>query len=341
MTGSSGVTGASGYSERDTLGSRSDTEVIPVAEEELRIGKRDVSHGRVRVRSYVVETPVSETVALREENVHVERRPVDRAATSADEVLFQDRTIEMEERAEEAVVAKEARVREELVINKEVGERTETVSDTVRRTEVDIEDDRTDVNQTVSTGPAPTTCAPSALSDARRDLNHRGARLRRRSRAPLNAPAEHSSAEPQLSWQDRLAEFVRWLRTCSAPRADRAQGQARSWCLAREARMAKWVYGFGGGTAEGSAAMKDLLGGKGANLAEMASLGLPVPPGFTISTEVCTFFYGSGQTYPPDLRGEVEAALERVAEATGRRFGDTANPLLVSVRSGARASMPA
>jgi len=148
MTGSSGVTGASGYSERDTLGSRSDTEVIPVAEEELRIGKRDVSHGRVRVRSYVVETPVSETVALREENVHVERRPVDRAATSADEVLFQDRTIEMEERAEEAVVAKEARVREELVINKEVGERTETVSDTVRRTEVDIEDDRTDVNQT-------------------------------------------------------------------------------------------------------------------------------------------------------------------------------------------------
>jgi len=148
MTGTSGTTGTSGFSERDTFGARSDAEVIPVAEEELRIGKRDVSHGRVRVRSYVVETPVSESVALREENVHVERRPVDRAATPADEVLFQDRTIEMEERAEEAVVAKEARVREELVINKEVGQRTETVSDTVRRTEVDIEDERTDLNRT-------------------------------------------------------------------------------------------------------------------------------------------------------------------------------------------------
>jgi len=148
MTGSSGTTGTSGYSDRDTLGTRSDSEVIPVAEEELRIGKRDVSHGRVRVRSYVVETPVNETIGLRQENVHVERRPVDRAATPADEVLFQDRTIEMEERSEEAVVAKEARVREELVINKEVGERTETVSDTVRRTEVDIDDDRTDVNRT-------------------------------------------------------------------------------------------------------------------------------------------------------------------------------------------------
>jgi len=147
-TGMSGTSGTSGYSERDTLGTRSDSEVIPVAEEELRIGKRDVSHGRVRVRSYVVETPVNESVALREENVHVERRPVDRAATSADEALFQDRTIEMEERSEEAVVAKEARVREELVINKEVGERTETVSDTVRRTEVDIEDERTDANRT-------------------------------------------------------------------------------------------------------------------------------------------------------------------------------------------------
>jgi stress response protein YsnF len=101
----------------------------------------------VRVRSYVVETPVTESVNLREENVHVERRPVDRTATPGDEVLFKDRTIEMEERAEEAVVEKEARVREELVINKQVGERTETVSDTVRRTEVDIEDDRTDLNR--------------------------------------------------------------------------------------------------------------------------------------------------------------------------------------------------
>jgi len=148
-TGTAGTSGTSGYSDRDTLSARSgNEEVIPVAEEELRIGKRDVSHGRVRVRSYVVETPVNESVNLREENVRIERRPTDRAATAADEVLFQDRTIEMEERAEEAVVAKEARVREELVINKEVGERTQTVSDTVRRTEVEVEDERNDVDRT-------------------------------------------------------------------------------------------------------------------------------------------------------------------------------------------------
>lgn len=137
-------TGATGYSSGAAglrTGSSSE-EVIPVAEEELRIGKRDVSHGRVRVRSYVVETPVSESVELREENVRVERRPVDRATTGA-EGVFQDRTIELEERGEEAVVAKEARVREELVVNKEVDSRTETVSDTVRRTEVEVEDDRT------------------------------------------------------------------------------------------------------------------------------------------------------------------------------------------------------
>ncbi|MBA3516819.1 MAG: pyruvate, phosphate dikinase, partial [Rhizobiales bacterium] len=104
--------------------------------------------------------------------------------------------------------------------------------------------------------------------------------------------------------------------------------------------MAKWVYGFGDGKAEGSAAMKELLGGKGANLAEMASLGLPVPPGFTITTEACAWFYGNSQAYPPDLQSEVAAALESIAVSTRRRFGDPANPLLVSVRSGARASMP-
>jgi uncharacterized protein (TIGR02271 family) len=125
-------------------GSMRDTEeeVIPVVEEELRVGKRDVSHGRVRVRSYVVETPVTESVELRDERVRVERRPVDRAASGGDE-LFRDRTIELEERGEEAVIAKDARVREELVVKKDVGSRTETVSDTVRRTEVDVEDERT------------------------------------------------------------------------------------------------------------------------------------------------------------------------------------------------------
>jgi pyruvate,orthophosphate dikinase len=104
--------------------------------------------------------------------------------------------------------------------------------------------------------------------------------------------------------------------------------------------MTKWVYSFGDGKAEGASAMKNLLGGKGANLAEMANLGLPVPPGFTISTEVCTFYYANGRTYPADLKAQVEAALAQVGALTGRVFADSANPLLVSVRSGARASMP-
>ena len=116
-------------------------EVIPVTEEQLKVGKREVGQGRVRVRSYVVETPVQEQVNLRQENVHVERRPVDRAATGGDN-LFRERTIEAEERSEEAVVSKEARVKEELVVKKDVGQRTETVSDKVRRTEVEVEDER-------------------------------------------------------------------------------------------------------------------------------------------------------------------------------------------------------
>ena len=86
--------------------------------------------------------------------------------------------------------------------------------------------------------------------------------------------------------------------------------------------MAKWVYGFGAGKAEGRADMKNLLGGKGANLAEMSNLGLPVPPGFTISTELCTHYYASGQTYPADLRLQVEAALEAIEKVVEMRFGD-------------------
>ncbi len=104
--------------------------------------------------------------------------------------------------------------------------------------------------------------------------------------------------------------------------------------------MAKWVYSFGGGKSEGASAMKNLLGGKGANLAEMANLGLPVPPGFTISTEVCTYFYANGRAYPADLEAQVEAALAHVGQLAGHTFGDPNDPLLVSVRSGARASMP-
>jgi uncharacterized protein (TIGR02271 family) len=116
-------------------------EVIPVYEEQLRVGKRDVSHGRVRIRSYVVETPVNEQVRLRSESVQVERKPVDRPV-AADDALFQDRVIEAEERAEEAVVAKDARVKEELTLRKTTDDRTQDVSDTVRHTEVEIEDER-------------------------------------------------------------------------------------------------------------------------------------------------------------------------------------------------------
>src|SRR6204780_3323103 len=104
--------------------------------------------------------------------------------------------------------------------------------------------------------------------------------------------------------------------------------------------MSKWVYSFGAGHNEGRSDMKNLLGGKGANLAEMASIGLPVPPGFTLSTEVCTAFYDNQRHYPNDLSEQVDAALTGVESAVGLRFGDAANPLLVSVRSGARVSMP-
>ncbi len=102
----------------------------------------------------------------------------------------------------------------------------------------------------------------------------------------------------------------------------------------------RWVYSFGGGGADGASAMKDLLGGKGANLAEMSSLGLPVPPGFTLTTEVCNRFYAGGGAYPAELTDQVGAALATVESLVGKRFGDPVNPLLVSVRSGARASMP-
>lgn len=102
----------------------------------------------------------------------------------------------------------------------------------------------------------------------------------------------------------------------------------------------KWVYFFANGKAEGRADMKDLLGGKGANLAEMTNLGIPVPPGFTISTEVCKYFYDHGRTYPDDLKVQVDEALKKLEEVTGKKLGDPENPLLVSVRSGAAISMP-
>ena len=145
-TGASGATvalsGTARGGEVQRLGAAGE-ERIPVVEERLRVGKREVGHGRVRIRSYVVETPVQEQVTLHEERVNVERRTVDRPLTGADEALFQERVIEATETAEEAVVAKEARVIEEVSLRKTAEERTETVRDTVRRTEVEVEDDRT------------------------------------------------------------------------------------------------------------------------------------------------------------------------------------------------------
>ncbi|MGI4795900.1 MAG: pyruvate, phosphate dikinase, partial [Janthinobacterium lividum] len=104
--------------------------------------------------------------------------------------------------------------------------------------------------------------------------------------------------------------------------------------------MTKWVYSFGAGHNEGRADMRNLLGGKGANLAEMASIDLPVPPGFTITTELCTAYYDNDRRYPDDLKAQVQAALAVIEEAVGLKFGDAQKPLLVSVRSGARVSMP-
>lgn len=126
----------------------------------------------------------------------------------------------------------------------------------------------------------------------------------------------------------------------SAVRKAKSAPKAKAARKATAATKGKWVYSFGGGRAEGKPDQRNLLGGKGAGLAEMASLGLPVPPGFTITTEVCTYYYANKQQYPAALKAQVEKALKQVGQITGKVFGDKANPLLVSVRSGARASMP-
>ena len=149
LTGSADMTRA----RTDTADRSGRDEVIPVVEEELHVGKRDVGGGRVRIHSRVVERPVQEQVNLREERVHVERRPVDRPLSEAD-AAFRDRTIEAEERREEAVVSKEARVKEELVVRKDVEQRTETISDTVRSTEVDVEDERSNAANRSDTTPS-------------------------------------------------------------------------------------------------------------------------------------------------------------------------------------------
>jgi uncharacterized protein (TIGR02271 family) len=143
-----GASSSLGATSSATAGSRAQApaapgteEVVPLYEEQLRVGKRDVSHGRVRIRSCVVETPVDDQVRLRNESVQVERRPVDRPVAPG-EALFQDRVIEAEERAEEAVVSKDARVKEELTLRKTAEDRTQEIHDTVRHTEVEVQDER-------------------------------------------------------------------------------------------------------------------------------------------------------------------------------------------------------
>src|SRR5271168_4333677 len=135
---------------------------------------------------------------------------------------------------------------------------------------------------------------------------------------------------------------ARTARAASRAKSRSAEAAARPppSKTAGKGKKGKWVYVFGGGKAAGRAGMRNLLGGKGAGLAEMAHLGLPVPPGFTITTEVCTYFYENGEAYPKDLKRQVESALAEIGRITGKKFGGGENPLLVSVRSGARASMP-
>src|SRR5215218_3416789 len=144
------------------------------------------------------------------------------------------------------------------------------------------------------------------------------ARGKSASAVPARKPLEKSGAKPALQPSAKAV-------------ADKVAGAAKT---------GKWVFTFGDGRAEGKAEMRDLLGGKGANLAEMANLGLPVPPGFTLPTSVCTYFYAHDKSYPKELKTQVEKALEHVGKLTGKAFCDSTNPLLVSVRSGGQASMP-
>ncbi|RMD61395.1 MAG: pyruvate, phosphate dikinase, partial [Planctomycetota bacterium] len=127
-------------------------------------------------------------------------------------------------------------------------------------------------------------------------------------------------------------------RTSSRRRPPRAASTARSSRTTAKAK--RYIHFFAKGKADGDASMRDLLGGKGANLAEMTAIGLPVPPGFTISTEACQAFYTGGEHLPAGLMDQVRAAMTRLEKTTGKRFGDPQRPLLVSVRSGAAVSMP-
>lgn len=152
-------------------------------------------------------------------------------------------------------------------------------------------------------------------------------------------PSAQAKAAPAASARKVLKKTPAVAKVASKP-AKVVKKATVSKPAVETIKSGKWVYTFGDGKAEGKAGLRDLLGGKGANLAEMANLGLPVPPGFTIPTSVCTYFYAHDKSYPAALKAQVEKALEHVGKLTGKAFGDSRNPLLVSVRSGGRASMP-
>ncbi|MGB6535846.1 MAG: pyruvate, phosphate dikinase [Xanthobacteraceae bacterium] len=153
-------------------------------------------------------------------------------------------------------------------------------------------------------------------------------------KSATRAAVARGKVKPRAGKAAAKSTSLKTKKIAKIPKAGKAAKNAKA------AHRNKWVYGFGGGNAEGRAEMRNLLGGKGAGLAEMAHLGLPVPPGFTITTDVCTYFYDNDKSYPKDLRPQVKAGLVEVGRITGKKFGDANNPLLVSVRSGARASMP-
>src|SRR5260370_6593456 len=158
---------------------------------------------------------------------------------------------------------------------------------------------------------------------------------------PRKVAAKSKSSLPERAKAAPPASARKALKNSSAKPAPKPAAKVvASKPAAEAAKSGKWVFTFGDGKAEGKAELRDLLGGKGANLAEMANLGLPVPPGFTIPTSVCTYFYAHDKAYPNQLKAQVERALDHVGRLTGKAFGDSKNPLLVSVRSGGRASMP-
>src|SRR6267142_1833721 len=158
---------------------------------------------------------------------------------------------------------------------------------------------------------------------------------------PKKIAAKSKPSVPARAKAAPLASARKALKKSPAKPAPKPAGKSAVSKPATEAaKSGKWVFTFGDGKAEGKAGLRDLLGGKGANLAEMANLGLPVPPGFTLPTSVCTYFYAHEKSYPKELKAQLEKALDHVGKLTGKAFGDSKNPLLVSVRSGGRASMP-